>query len=217
MRVIFIVLMFISSAFGVTFVAGPPVKDDNHFSYTATTAQDLAIAMKIAEQKGYSLRIDLTEATPAAFNIYSASSNIFTHDNTFYKEDHGLVTGASVNITTSDTLPTGLEEQAGFFISRIDDDFFYVMSSRALAIAGTPALVITNSGTGTQTFTPAGSYRGDVAVQYSLNNSDWVDIVHYNDIGTTYLEDDNFNANWIRIAVQATQGQVLIKADLNAK
>ena len=218
MKLLLILLLTISTAFAVTFAPETAVKDGNHFSYTATTAQDSSIAVKIDEKDGYSMSVKVTEATPAAFIIGSTLNKISTFYNNFIQEGHGLVTGASINITTSDTLPAGLENQAGYFVSKIDDDTFYIMSTRANAIAGTPAIVLTDQGVGLQTFTPSGSYRGDIAVQYSLNGEDWNDIVHYGDTATTYLlEDDDFNANWLRLAVQATQGQILLEWDLNAK
>jgi len=217
----FILAVILSfSAYAVTYLpASPEVssREGNHYTSSATTAQDTALTFDLSDKTKYALRIQMAEATPAAFTIASTSGHIDTYYNRFYKESHGLVTGASVAITTSDTLPDGLTG-AGFFASKIDNDFFYIMDTKAKAITGTPALVLTSVGTGVQTFTPSGSYRGTVAVEYSLNKSDWHNIVSYSSsLGTNITEDDSFNANWLRVAVQATQGQLFIKTDINVK
>jgi len=215
MKLLLVLLLTISTAYAVTYVPETAVKDDNHFAYSATLAQDISMAMKIPNEDGYSMRIEMADGTPAAFDIAAASNHIIFAYNKFYKESHGLVTGASVAITTTGALPTGLAG-AGYFVSKIDDDFFYIMDTRAKAIAATPAQVITDQGSGIHTFTPS-SFAGTVALQYSLNASDWIDIANYSTTGTNLIEDDDFNANWLRLAIQATSGQLYIKSDLNAK
>ena len=214
---IIIAMLLSFSAIATTYIPISAIKDKNAFTFSATTAQDSALILDMRDAEKYIMQIKTAEATPAAFTITSTANHIDTFNNRFYKAAHGLVTGSSVAITTSSSLPIGLTG-AGFFASKIDDDFFYIMDTRAKAITGTPAIVITSQGSGVQTFTPSGSYRGNVGIQYSLDGSTWTTIQNYSDnLGTSTLEDDNFNANWLRMTVEATQGQLYIKTDVNVK
>jgi hypothetical protein len=65
---------------------------------------------------------------------------------------HGLKTGDKVRLTTSNTLPAGLNLATTYFVIRLTADTFSLASSDANAVAGT-AVDITGTGTGTHTIT----------------------------------------------------------------
>jgi hypothetical protein len=65
-----------------------------------------------------------------------------------------LVQGQAVQFTTTDTLPTGLSALTDYFVIPVTDTTFKLASSKPLAIAGTPDIVITSPGLGTHTVAP---------------------------------------------------------------
>lgn len=80
----------------------------------------------------------------------------YTVDDTtdvFTATNHGLETEAVVRFSTTDTLPTGLNNTADWYAIRVTADTFKIASTRTLARAGT-ATDITGTGVGTQYVKP---------------------------------------------------------------
>jgi len=63
---------------------------------------------------------------------------------------HGLITGDCIELTTTDTLPTGLSVNTNYYVIYINANTFNLASTLALAIAGT-GLQTTSAGAGTHT------------------------------------------------------------------
>jgi hypothetical protein len=68
---------------------------------------------------------------------------------------HGFSTGDCVNVSTSDTLPTGISANTAYYVRKGTDNTFTLYDTRAHAVAGgaTGLVNITAVGTGDQTFT----------------------------------------------------------------
>jgi hypothetical protein len=64
---------------------------------------------------------------------------------------HGLVDGNKVVLTTTDTLPAGLATETVYFVNKIDANTFYLCTRSSLA--ATDRVDVTDTGTGTHTFT----------------------------------------------------------------
>jgi len=64
---------------------------------------------------------------------------------------HGLVTGNKVVLTTTDTLPAGLELATVYFVVKIDANTFYLNTRNTEA--STDRVDVTDTGTGTHTLT----------------------------------------------------------------
>jgi hypothetical protein len=81
-------------------------------------------------------------------NFTAAVTNIIT------SASHGLSTGDRVELTTTDTLPAGLELNTVYFIMVIDANTFKLSATKPIDNKG-GAVDITDTGTGTHTFTVA--------------------------------------------------------------
>lgn len=89
--------------------------------------------------------VDGNHLTVADDTFTAAATNICT------ATAHGLLTGdGPVQLTTTDTLPAGLDLLTDYWIIKLTNDTFSFAASLALALAGT-AVDITDTGTGTHT------------------------------------------------------------------
>lgn len=77
--------------------------------------------------------------------------------------------------TTTTTLPAGLSTSTDYFVIPVDDLTFKLATSYANALAGT-VINITDTGTGTHTFTPTAIAGGTISLQGSIDDSSYVDI-----------------------------------------
>jgi len=94
------------------------------------------------------LRVTLPSAvTSAAANITPGTDNIAA-------TNHGLFNGMRVQVTTTGTLPTGISASTDYYVIVVDANNFKLAETRNYAIAGTPVLDITATGSGNHTYTP---------------------------------------------------------------
>jgi len=128
-------------------------------------------------------------ACPATDLVAWTSSNVtvqptktFTSDTatgikSLYSVNHGLKVGMQLKLSTTTTLPTGLNNTQRFFVVRVNGHNFWVCKQRT----GTP-IEITDSGTGTHSFeilghvqyqpqagdvTTAGTYKAEIRIEES--------------------------------------------------
>lgn len=99
---------------------------------------------------------------------------------------HGLTTGVKGVLTTTGTLPAGLNLITDHFVIADDTGFVKFAASLADALAGT-ALTITNEGSGVHTFTPTAiggaaikaqksNHREVLEADYVYDSTHWTDI-----------------------------------------
>lgn len=87
----------------------------------------------------------------------------------------GFLTGLKMQGTTTTTLPAGLSLSTDYFWIYITATTGKVATSYANAILGT-AINITDTGTGTHTFTPTTLAGGAASLQGSIDGANWFDI-----------------------------------------
>lgn len=106
----------------------------------STQMQTAEISPSGAKTFGESATLKLDPAT-GNFTV-NTSTEVVT------SSTHGMVTNDIVQLTTTDTLPAGLELATDYYVTKIDADTFTLSTT----IGGT-AIDITDTGTGTHTFT----------------------------------------------------------------
>lgn len=87
----------------------------------------------------------------------------------------GFLRGLKGQASTTTTLPAGLSTSTDYFVVYVSATTFKLATSYANAIAGT-VIDITDTGTGTHTFTPTTLAGGAVSLQGSLDGTNWFDI-----------------------------------------
>lgn len=87
----------------------------------------------------------------------------------------GFLTGIKGQGTTTTTLPAGLSTSTDYFVIFVTDTTFKLATSHANSLAGT-VIDITDTGTGTHTFTPTALAGGAVSLQGSIDGATWFDI-----------------------------------------
>jgi len=84
-------------------------------------------------------------------------------------------TGLPVTLTTTGALPTNVSTGTNYFIIKVSDTTFRFASSLANSLAGTP-IVLTSSGSGTQTVNPNSFVSATVKLEGSMDGSNWADL-----------------------------------------
>jgi microcystin-dependent protein len=85
------------------------------------------------------------------------------------KVAHGLKTGSAVYLTTTDTLPTGLAVNTLYYVIKNDADTFWLATSYANAVAGTPTKIATSvSQAGTHTMKSCPWGLGDGSTTFNV-------------------------------------------------
>lgn len=100
------------------------------------------------------LAIGEYDAADAVTAVAASATDINTDTEVISVVDHGFSTGDCVNVSTSDTLPTGISANTAYYVRKSNDDAFTLYDTRAHAVAGgaTGLVNITAAGTGNQTF-----------------------------------------------------------------
>ena len=164
-----------------------------------------------------------TDTTTAAgtFTANSPADNLT-------KTAHGLVAEATVQVSSTTTLPAPLAAATIYFVIFVDVNNFQLATTRALAQAGTQ-IDITDNGTGTHTVTPETPLNASLKVQYANTGDvdtlpeegDWVDsgqAIAMDDsplIGT--LSQSDVGARRLRVVLVPTAGQGALTVDLSGK
>ena len=145
------------------------------YNYLGTTLQSNVVVLgysnskNIYDYKSAFIHSDVDVNTPAAGVMTCAITDICTD------AAHGFSTGLKGQGTTTTTLPAGLSTSTDYYVIVLTDDTYSLATSLANARAGT-VIDITDTGTGTHTFTPTSIAGGTISLQGSTNCSAWVDI-----------------------------------------
>lgn len=155
---------------GWRWVAGTDLNKPNKATgYSAVQAFDLEIwcdateTLSAAQLYGYRLH-----------PVTIADDDVDTVDNANNELDltsHAYLSGdGPVQLTTSDTLPTGLSTGTNYFVHKVGSGTISLHTSRIDAITGSDAVTFSDTGTGTHTI---------VDVQNSTDPDDDTQRVHY--------------------------------------
>ena len=94
----------------------------------------------------------LSVLTQAGSTMTFTAGDVSVPSNYITISNHGLVTGQMVQLTTSNTLPTGLSLATDYYVIRISSSTFRFATSAWNAFQGT-AVTMSGAGTGTNTVT----------------------------------------------------------------
>ena len=169
---------------------------------------------EVSKNKSYGVITKILAVTPSAKTFTAAVTDIIT------KAAHGYVTGLKGQVSTTTTLPTGLSASTDYFVIKLTADTYSLATSLLLAQAGT-AIDITDTGTGTHTFTPTTIAGASVKLQGSMDNSTWVDLpikatgdatksLAITAIANIFLCETDLCVNYIREYYTLTAGQLTI-------
>lgn len=145
------------------------------YNYLGTTLQSNVVVLgysnskNIYDYKSAFIHSVVDVDTPAAGVFTAATTDIITD------AAHGFTTGLKGQASTTTTLPAGLSTSTDYFVIKLTDDTYSLATSYANSLAGT-VIDITDTGTGTHTFTPTSIAGGTISLQGSSNCSVWVDI-----------------------------------------
>lgn len=84
-------------------------------------------------------------------------------------------TGLPVTLTTTGALPTNVSTGTNYYVIKVSDTTFQFAASLANALAGT-AIVLTSSGSGTQTVNPNSFVSASAKLQGSMDGTNWADL-----------------------------------------
>ncbi len=123
------------------------VKQPNIIQASASGSTDALRNAQINKILGFN------EVGTNAVPLNNSTIGTFTAANTDIctKAAHGLLTGDQVTVSSGTTLPAGLAANTYYYVIKIDADTFKLAASLADALAGTPAVDISDAGSGTHT------------------------------------------------------------------
>ncbi len=158
---------------GITNLAGPNIQvnmidaTDLDSEYKTRVAGDidngdatLSINFDPADTSHASLRTELEGRDSANYSAtwadYGTSTSAISSVDTGTDvvttgAAHGLLTGQPVQFSTSGTLPAGLATSTTYYVNVASDTTFTAHTTNAAAVAGTGAVDITDTGTGSHT------------------------------------------------------------------
>lgn len=116
---------------------------------TDQTSTHNSAAINLDRVSAFSVLADITDATPA--NTTFVDGDVTVGTDTIAETGHGMATGLLVTLTTTGTLPTGLNTGTNYYVIRVDADNYQLASSLANALAGTPVDITGAAGGGTHT------------------------------------------------------------------
>lgn len=155
--------------------------------------------------------------TPSTKTFTSAGTNTTTDVVT--STTHGLTTGLKVQLTTDDTLPTGLSLSTDYFIIVVSASTLAFASSLANALAGTK-IDITGAGTGTHTITSTSIAGATVTYQASNDGSNWTNLASATSItadANLLFEDADIAYNYVRAVYAITAGRMSVQTILTGR
>lgn len=182
-----------------------------------TEVKTLALSDVTQTVNGESVDLSRAESVAIVCNITvdTVTAKTFTTDattDTLTTASHGYKTGLKGQVSSTLTLPGGLAAATDYYVILVDDNSYKLATSYANAVAGT-AIDITDAGTGVHTFTPAALAGGMITVQYSLDNSTYVDL----EAGTAITASSTFTKlidrpayPFLRLAYTLTAGQLSV-------
>lgn len=161
----------------------------------------------------------------SAVTTPGVNSDVDLTENTATITAHGYATGLKLQLTTDDTLPTGLSTSTDYYIIVVDDDNVKFASSQANALAGT-AVDISGIGGGTHTVEVEGTLAGTIKLQ--KNNQPkgatavWEDITtpasqNITAAGSYNFTMANFSAREVRALIAITEGAATADVRAQAK
>lgn len=174
-------------------------------------------AVDLRDAKYYDAQIAVV-ASPSAATFDAASVSIA--DDTVPATAHGHYTGLKVQLTTADTLPTGLEAATDYWVIVVDANTIAFGSSLANALAGT-RVDITDVGVDTATVTAtAGTLAHSVQLQKSVDGVNWYSegsATAISAAGNTLYEKGPIAYRYIRITNTVTTGQAVYTLTCSSK
>ena len=195
----FLITLFASLAFGKGFDR----TQDVDVSYTKGFTK---IAVNGATKVSLEAVLDVDTPSAKAF----ASADVDTDTEYITEEAHGFSTGLKGQMTTDDTLPTGLATTTDYFVIVIDEDTYQLASSLANAQAGT-AINLTAAGTGNHTFTPTALAGGSLKLEASNSGNNWTELVTAQNVtadGNLFFTKDIVHYKYVRAYFALTAGHV---------
>lgn len=128
-------------------------------------------ARRIYDFKSAIILADVTVTTPAAVTFTCvAATDVCTLSSALTN-----LLGLKGQGTTTTTLPGGLSTSTDYFLIPVSGATCKIATSYANAVAGT-AVNITDTGTGTHTFTPTAIAGGTISLQGSVDGTTFADI-----------------------------------------
>lgn len=176
-------------------------------------------AFSLHEVAGYCIVADVTSSIPSAKTF--EDGDVDTETEILTVASHGFLTGLKVRLTSTGTLPAGLELATDYFVIASTSGTLKLASSLANALAGTAVDITAAEGTGTHTITPVAGLTGTVLLQASLDGSTWVTISNssQNVSGATTLMWNTSDAfyKFVRAQGSITVGQGTFSAKITTK
>jgi hypothetical protein len=143
--------------------AATPIEVDDDYEF---------FPKKVDFSEGYSLVASVTDTLGA--NVVFDDGDVDATANTITVTAHGLQTGWAIVFATDGTLPAPLVAATTYYAIRVSADVFKVATTYANALA-TTAIDLSDTGTGNDTVTVTGTFRGTMKLQVS--NNCWKDNV----------------------------------------
>lgn len=186
---------------------------------TIASAKDTVVDFSLIDQG--SLQVTYKDSTPATKTCAAAGVTLLT--NSFTITAHTMVTGLKITgLTSSTTLPAGLAGGTAYWVIKLDANTISLAASLSDAIAGT-AVVLSDVGVGTTTFTITALAGCVVKLQCSNDGVKWCDI---SGLTVSPAGSSNTSVMWdlvdkfyssLRIDVACTSGQLDLTCTLFGK
>jgi len=171
-------------------------------------------SFKVYDLKTYAYSFEYTDLTPAAKAFSPADLTVL--GTVIAEAAHGFVTGLKVQVTTADTLPTGITALTDYYVIVLTAGTYSLASSYANALAGTP-IVVTDQGVGVQTVTPV-ALDATVKLEKSIDRAAFFDVAAATVIaadGKVIGKEVDIGYRWVRSTVVVTSGLLGLEVRLS--
>lgn len=173
-------------------------------------------SVQAANSSSYSLDRWNNVSVVCNWTVNSSSAQSFvdgdvnTSTDEITETSHGFLLGENVQLTSSGTLPGGLSLATDYYVIVVDEDTYQLASSLANANAGTQVDITSAAGGGTHTTTPEALDGSSLKIQFSNDDSTWVDSSHKVFVTATgnYSWDFGVGYKYFRMAMAMDSGDV---------
>lgn len=171
-------------------------------------------ATKVYDLKTYAYSFSFTDLTPVAKEFSPADLTVV--GTVIAEAAHGFVTGLKVQVTTADTLPTGLLALTDYYVIVLTAGTYSLAESYADALAGTP-VVVTDQGVGVQTVTPV-ALDATIKLEKSIDRTVFFDVAAATVIaadGSVIGKEVDIGYRWVRPILVVNSGLVGIEVKIS--